>query len=211
MSTPSAIVGGTVQADGTLEVQEKVNLPAGKVQVTLVPLPEPLEDDPFWQLLQGIWAGQKARGHVPRTVEEVEAERQACRGRWKTRASKRFVFKRSAARPVRLRGNRWSRAIDRLERLADAAHGGWSQDTGARAETGLGPGAAEVPVPLSAASCCWWSRCWSVSAPGDVPLGIESLPLYPEGGACRRPTARRVIDVFEEVQHHELSTEDKRR
>jgi transposase len=35
--------------------------------------------------------------------------------------------------------------------------------------------------------------------------GIESLPLYPEGRACRRPTARRVIDVFEEVQRHELT------
>lgn len=36
---------------------------------------------------------------------------------------------------------------------------------------------------------------------------LASLPLYPEGRACRRPTARRVIDVFEEVQHHELSAE----
>jgi transposase len=36
---------------------------------------------------------------------------------------------------------------------------------------------------------------------------LESLPLYPEGRACRRPTARRVIDVFEEVQRHELSGE----
>jgi transposase len=34
--------------------------------------------------------------------------------------------------------------------------------------------------------------------------GIESLPLYPEGRACRRPTARKVIDLFEEVQRHEL-------
>ena len=34
---------------------------------------------------------------------------------------------------------------------------------------------------------------------------IESLPLYPEGRACRRPTARKVIDLFEEVQRHELS------
>ena len=34
---------------------------------------------------------------------------------------------------------------------------------------------------------------------------LESLPLYPEGRACRRPTARRVIDLFEEVQRHELS------
>jgi transposase len=36
---------------------------------------------------------------------------------------------------------------------------------------------------------------------------LDSLPLYPEGRACRRPTARRVIDVFEEVQRHELRAE----
>jgi transposase len=34
--------------------------------------------------------------------------------------------------------------------------------------------------------------------------GVESLPLYPEGRACRRPTARRVIDLFQNVQRHEL-------
>jgi transposase len=34
--------------------------------------------------------------------------------------------------------------------------------------------------------------------------GIEGLPLYPEGRACRRPTARRVIDLFEDVQRHTL-------
>lgn len=79
MSTPVVIVEGTVKADGTLEVSEKVNLPAGKVQVTLVPLPDLPEDDPFWQLMRGIWAGQKARGHVPRSVEEVEAERRDAR------------------------------------------------------------------------------------------------------------------------------------
>ena len=33
---------------------------------------------------------------------------------------------------------------------------------------------------------------------------IESLPLYPEGRACRRPTARKVIDLFEDVQRHTL-------
>jgi transposase len=36
--------------------------------------------------------------------------------------------------------------------------------------------------------------------------GVESLPLYPEHRACRRPTARRVIDLFEDVQRHELVT-----
>jgi hypothetical protein len=34
--------------------------------------------------------------------------------------------------------------------------------------------------------------------------GIESLPLYPERRACRRPTARKVIDLYEDMQRHTL-------
>jgi transposase len=34
--------------------------------------------------------------------------------------------------------------------------------------------------------------------------GIDSLPLYSEGRPCRRPTARRVIDLYEDVQQHSL-------
>lgn len=33
---------------------------------------------------------------------------------------------------------------------------------------------------------------------------IEALPMYPERRACRWPTARRVIDLFEDVQRHTL-------
>jgi transposase len=33
---------------------------------------------------------------------------------------------------------------------------------------------------------------------------IEALPMYPEGRACRWPTTRRVIDLFESVQRHML-------
>jgi transposase len=39
--------------------------------------------------------------------------------------------------------------------------------------------------------------------------GVESLPLYPEGRACRRPTARRVIDLLEDVQRHELKAKGR--
>ncbi len=39
--------------------------------------------------------------------------------------------------------------------------------------------------------------------------GVESLPLYPEGRACRRPTARRMIDLFEDVQRHEWVSEGR--
>ena len=34
--------------------------------------------------------------------------------------------------------------------------------------------------------------------------GVEALPMYPEGRACRRPTARRLIDLFDPIQRHEL-------
>jgi transposase len=36
---------------------------------------------------------------------------------------------------------------------------------------------------------------------------LESLPLYPERRKCRAPTTRRVLDLFEPVQRHELRLE----
>jgi transposase len=39
---------------------------------------------------------------------------------------------------------------------------------------------------------------------------IASLPLYPEGRKCRHPTARRVIDLFEDVQRHSLQAGRRR-
>lgn len=34
--------------------------------------------------------------------------------------------------------------------------------------------------------------------------GMESLPLYPEGRPCRRPTARQVLDTFEPIARHTI-------
>jgi transposase len=39
--------------------------------------------------------------------------------------------------------------------------------------------------------------------------GLEELPLYPEGRACKAPTTRRLIDVFEPIQRHVLSAAGK--
>ena len=33
---------------------------------------------------------------------------------------------------------------------------------------------------------------------------LESLPIYPEDRPCRRPTARRVIDLFDDIHRHTL-------
>ena len=35
-------------------------------------------------------------------------------------------------------------------------------------------------------------------ARGDLP----SLPLYPEGRACTRPTTQKIIELFEPIQRH---------
>src|SRR5690348_2227422 len=82
MNTAMAIVQGTIKDDGTVELKEKISLPPGPVEVTVVPLPELPKDDPFWESMRAIWAGQKARGHVPRTKEEIDADIGALRGEW---------------------------------------------------------------------------------------------------------------------------------
>ena len=78
MSMTAVILQGTIKPDGTLA--EKLNLPAGRVQVqvTVQPLPD-ISQDPFWQRLQADWSAQAQRGHTPRTSTEVEAQRQAAR------------------------------------------------------------------------------------------------------------------------------------
>lgn len=38
--------------------------------------------------------------------------------------------------------------------------------------------------------------------------GEESLPLYPESRPCRRPTTRRVLDLFESIQRHDITLPD---
>jgi transposase len=37
----------------------------------------------------------------------------------------------------------------------------------------------------------------------------DSLPLYPEYRACRAPTTRRIVDIFETVQRHQLTGGDE--
>jgi transposase len=38
--------------------------------------------------------------------------------------------------------------------------------------------------------------------------GLESLPMYPEGRACTRPTTYRLLEIFEPVQRHVLTRPD---
>src|SRR4051812_43899194 len=73
---------GVVTPEGALELESKVPLPPGKVQVVLQPVPDMPEGDPFFEMLKGIWADRARAGLTPRSVEEVEAERRRLRDEW---------------------------------------------------------------------------------------------------------------------------------
>jgi hypothetical protein len=75
MQSNAVVVQGIVRPDGTLELAEKVSLPHGRVQVVIQPLPE-MTADPFWQRMERMWNDQHARGQTPRSVDEVERQRQ---------------------------------------------------------------------------------------------------------------------------------------
>jgi len=78
-------VQGTLKPDGTLQLDQKPNLSPGRVLVTVEKVAEPTRPDRFWNMMGQIWADLKTSGHVPRGVEEVEAERQAFRDEWDER------------------------------------------------------------------------------------------------------------------------------
>jgi hypothetical protein len=68
-------VQGIVQADGTLVLDRRLELPAGPVRVTVQPVVASEANlSRFQAMMAQIWAGQKARGHVPRTKEEIDSE-----------------------------------------------------------------------------------------------------------------------------------------
>ncbi len=85
MNVSASVIEGTIQPDGTLVLDEPPRLPAGRVQVIVQPLPDLPENDPFGEMMTSIWKGQRARGHVPRSAEDVELERRETREGWEER------------------------------------------------------------------------------------------------------------------------------
>ena len=79
MNAAAVVVEGTVQPDGTLEVTQKVNLPAGRVHVIVEPFADPVQPDRFWKMMESIWDAQRASGRTPRTREEIDTEIDALR------------------------------------------------------------------------------------------------------------------------------------
>jgi hypothetical protein len=82
MSQAIAEVRGTLQADGTLVLDEKPNLPAGRVSVMIQALEPAGEKENPWTVLERIWAERRALGLQPRSAAEIDAEISILRDEW---------------------------------------------------------------------------------------------------------------------------------
>ena len=78
MTTNVVEIQGTLQEDGTLLLDHQPELPPGRVKVTVQVIPDYKQTE-IWQFFERMWAEQRARGHVPRSKEEIDAESEAFR------------------------------------------------------------------------------------------------------------------------------------
>jgi hypothetical protein len=74
MTTSAIEIQGTLREDGTLLLDQHPNLPPGRVKVTVQPAYSASTDgNDVVSVLDRIHAAQALRGHIPRSVEEIEA------------------------------------------------------------------------------------------------------------------------------------------
>jgi hypothetical protein len=73
MPAPVVEVQGTLHADGTLVLDQKPNLPPGRVRVTVQPVVDYKQTE-IWRFFEKLHADMAARGHHFRTAEEIDAD-----------------------------------------------------------------------------------------------------------------------------------------
>jgi hypothetical protein len=86
MTTASIEMLGTVRPDGSLELDQKVTLPPGRVKVRLeaVKSPEPVKEG-LVEFVERTRRELAAAGHRFRTKEEIDAEIEELRSAWDDR------------------------------------------------------------------------------------------------------------------------------
>jgi hypothetical protein len=74
------VLQGTLTADGTLQLDEKVSLPAGRVQVTVQPVgTKPRVGEGFLERMQAIQAARQAGMQTADAAQTTAAQRHAMR------------------------------------------------------------------------------------------------------------------------------------
>jgi hypothetical protein len=73
MTVTEIVVGGTLKPDGTLELDEKLALPPGRVTVTLRKSPQPAAGDSWWQAMLDARKAMAASGCPVMDDREMQA------------------------------------------------------------------------------------------------------------------------------------------
>ena len=87
MAMPNLEVLGTVRADGTLELDEKLNVSPGRVKVRVEAVPEAIvkPTEGLVEFVDRVRREMEAAGHKFRTKEEIDAEIEELRNEWEER------------------------------------------------------------------------------------------------------------------------------
>src|SRR4051812_42262264 len=97
MTPTTTEVLGTLQPDGTLTLDEKPNLPAGRVRVILESQPPHAER--FLAFVEGIRKRHEATGQVPRSRDQIDADLEAERQEWEDHQLALEKLQEDASRP----------------------------------------------------------------------------------------------------------------
>jgi hypothetical protein len=77
-----AVLEGTLHEDGSLHLDEKPNLPPGRVRVVVQSVPYADPPESIIAVVHKIWEAQRRRGHVPRLKDQIDAELSEMRDEW---------------------------------------------------------------------------------------------------------------------------------
>ncbi len=88
MATSEVNVSGRILPDGSLRIDQPIPLPPGEVQVRIQATTSSTSEA-VWTVMEQIWAVQQARGFVPRSREEIDAEIRALRNEAEQQARQR--------------------------------------------------------------------------------------------------------------------------
>jgi hypothetical protein len=81
---------GTVRPDGTLELDQKVTVPPGRVKVRVESVEPPAQpNESLVEFVQRSRRELEAAGHTFRTKQEIDAELQEMRNEWDDRSDER--------------------------------------------------------------------------------------------------------------------------
>lgn len=79
MSNQQIVLHGRIRPDGTLQIDERIDLPPGPIQVTVEARPEMQGGEDTRSVLEQIRGRRLTRGAVTRSKEQIDAEINAMR------------------------------------------------------------------------------------------------------------------------------------